>query len=94
MFNPHSDTLPRILALARSNRLKGPTAAFVIQQAEQYARRNRLKFDGSLSNAIRLVEEADRTVRDEFARRQRIHQEAMVEDDRRFFRRVRTIHRG
>jgi cell division septum initiation protein DivIVA len=63
-MNPLLRTLDSLVALERQGKLTGPTAQRVIQLAEQYARRNRLLFDGSLRGALKLVEEAHRTVQD------------------------------
>lgn len=62
-FLPFGNTLEYLVRAEAENRIPPQMKANILALAEQYARRNKRPFDGTLRDAIRLAGEADNLMR-------------------------------
>lgn len=75
--------LASIIELHRQGQIPAgsPLEAQIMAMAKGYGRRHGLVFDGTMNGAIRLAEEAERTVRDHVERKRKIKGRRGVYDD-------------
>lgn len=64
LVNKHLSTLPALIQADRAGTITPGMEARFINQARAYARKNKLKFDGTMKGVFKLAEEADQTHRD------------------------------